>query len=212
MFANRQEAGKQLAKKLTFYANRHDVVVLALPRGGVPVAYEIAKELNLPLDVFLVRKLGIPDNEETAMGAIASGGITILDENTIRYLNISQEKIRQVIIKEQAELEHRSQLYHAHSPAINFQNHIVILVDDGIATGATMKAAVIAIKKQGVKKVVIAVPVSSRSAYLNLSKDVNKMVSLITPEIFNAVGNWYTDFPQVHHQEVKKLLSEANNK
>ncbi len=214
MFNDRKDAGVQLAKKLISYSNKKDVVVLAIPRGGVPVAYEISSALNLPLNVLLVRKLGIPENEETAMGAIAieaNGSCQIfLDEEVIRHLQISKEKVQIVINKEQKELEHRSKIYHKDRPAINLQKKTIILVDDGIATGSTMQVAINAIKKQQVEKIIVAVPVSSLHAYNQISCQVDEIISLVIPKNFNAVGLWYINFPQVSHEEVKELLTKSN--
>jgi len=209
MFRDRKDAGEKLAQKLSQYANDSNSIILALPRGGVPVAYEIAQKLNLPLDVFLVRKLGIPDSEETAMGAIASGGIVILSENLINYLNISNEEVQKVIAKEQKELEYRGKLYHENYPSLKLAGRKVILVDDGIATGSTMQVAVVALRKNEVSEIIIAVPVSSDSAYEELSTQVDHMICLEVPQNFNAVGQWYENFSQVSHEEVKELLKKS---
>ncbi|MSP34035.1 MAG: phosphoribosyltransferase [Rickettsiales bacterium] len=208
-FRDRKEAGQQLAKKLQHHSNRNDMIVLALPRGGVPVAYEIAKELNYPLDIFLVRKIGIPNNEETAMGAVAIGGAQILNQELIKYLNISNETVQMAINKAQQELQFRNNLYRNNKAEINFRNYNIILVDDGMATGATMQAAILALKKEGAHEIIVAVPVSSESSYEEIFPMVDEVISLVIPTIFHAVGAWYENFPQVSHEEVKELLSKT---
>ncbi len=209
-FRDRKDAGKQLAAKLSVYAERKDVVLLALPRGGVPVASEIAKALHLSLDVFLVRKLGIPRHEETAMGAIAIGDVVFIDQDLVNRVGIPQRAIEQVIIKEKKELERRNIMYRSGKPPLDLKNKTVILVDDGLATGSTMHAAVAALKEQNVGQIIVAVPVSSDSAYRELSQEADKVICLSVPEDFYAVGQWYGHFPQTSDQEVLDLLSQAS--
>ncbi len=207
-FNDRKDAGKQLATKLSEYAKK-DVVLLALPRGGVPVAFEIAKALHLPLDVFLVRKLGIPRHEETAMGAIAMGDVVFIDQDLVNKVGISQRVIEQVIIKEKKELERRNVMYRSGKPPLDVKNKTVILVDDGLATGSTMHAAVAALKEQNAGQIIVTVPVSSNSAYEELLQEADKIICLAIPEDFYAVGQWYDHFPQTSDQEVLDLLSQV---
>jgi putative phosphoribosyl transferase len=206
IFQNRIEAGRKLAEKLTEYANRDDLLILALPRGGVPVAFEVAQKLNAPLDVFLVRKLGVPGYEELAMGAIASGGVRVLNKRTVDYLNIPEKVIERVAEKEQRELERREKAYRDNRPAPEVRGKIVILIDDGLATGATMRAAAIALKAQNPAKVVIAVPVSSPETCAEFAAEVDAIVCAATPEPFEGVGKWYEDFSQTTDEEVCELL------
>ena len=210
LFRDRTDAGQKLAERLQHHSNRVDTIILALPRGGVPVAFEVAKKLKYPLDIFLVRKIGIPRNEETAMGAIALGGIQVLNIDLITYLGISDEDVQQAINKAQTELEYRNKLYRDNKSAINFRGYNVILIDDGMATGATMQAAVSALKKQEAREIIVAIPVSSQSAYDEISEMADEVISLATPQIFNAVGAFYENFPQLSHEEVKELLSNQN--
>lgn len=209
IFRDRMEAGKLLARQLQKYASRPDTVVLALPRGGVPVAYQIAEALDLPLDIFVVRKLGVPGQEELAMGAIASGGIRVLNEDIIHALQIPEEMIAAVAAQEQRELERREKLYRQGKPPIDIRNKFVILVDDGLATGATMRAAAAALKKQGAKGVIVAVPVAARSTCEELSNEVDEIVCAVTPEPFYGVGSWYRDFSQTTDKEVIELLEKS---
>jgi len=209
-FANRISAGRALAKKLEEFANRSDVVVLALPRGGVPVAYEVAHALNAPLDVFLVRKLGVPGHEELAMGAIASGDVRVMDQNLIQDLGIPDEWIEQVAAREQRELERREKVYRGVSPPLDVKDRTVIIVDDGLATGSTMRAAVNALKKLGPARIVVAAPVAARETCESFRADVGSAcVCVMTPERFQGVGRWYRDFSQTTDEEVCYLLKHA---
>ena len=184
-FANRISAGRLLAKKLETYANRSDVVVLALPRGGVPVAYEVARALNAPLDVFLVRKLGVPGYEELAMGAIASGGVRVLNESVVRYLDISDHVIDLIATEEQRELERRERVYRGASPPLDVSDRTVIIVDDGLATGSTMRAAVNALKNLRPDKIIVAAPVAARETCESFKADVDSTcVCVMSPEPF----------------------------
>jgi putative phosphoribosyl transferase len=198
-FVNRTEAGRLLAEKLEKYANRNDVVVLGLPRGGVPGAYEVAKRLNAPLDVFIVRKLGVPGFEELAAGAIASGGVRVLNEDVVRAIPYATEAIEAVTVKETAELQRREQIYREERPPPALRDRIVILVDDGLATGATMRAAVKALRQQGAAKIVVAVPVGPP----------DEAICLSTPPFFQAVGQYYEDFSQTSDDDVRELLTRA---
>ncbi|WP_414585678.1 phosphoribosyltransferase [Scytonema sp. PCC 10023] len=211
LYKNRKAAGQILAKELAAYANRQDVLVLALPRGGVPVAFEVAKGLNAPLDVFVVRKLGVPEQQELAMGAIASGGVRVLNENIVRSLGISEAAINQVVAKEQQELERREHLYRGDRPVPTLHERTVILVDDGLATGATMRAAVVALQQQKPAKIIVAVPVSASETCQEFQSKVDEVVCAATPNPFYSVGLWYEDFPQTTDQEVRDLLELAAN-
>jgi len=209
-FANRIEAGRLLAKKLHAYANRPDVVVLALPRGGVPVAYQVAESLNAPLDVFLVRKLGVPGHQELAMGAIATGNVRVLNEDVINYLGIPDDLIDKVAAEEERELERRENLYRGGSPPIAVRGRTVIVVDDGLATGSTMRAAVNALKRLGPEKIVVAAPVAARETCESFKADVDSTcISVMSPEPFYGVGLWYQDFSQTTDEEVCYLLNTA---
>jgi predicted phosphoribosyltransferase len=208
-FKNRTEAGRLLADKLKRYAARPDVLVLALPRGGVPVAYEVARELNAPLDIFLVRKLGVPGHEELAMGAIASGGVRTLNEDVIRPLRIPGEVINAVTAEEQKELERRQRAYRGDRPAPDVRGRTVILVDDGLATGSTMRAAVAALRQQQPARIVVAVPTAAPATCDEFRGEVDEIVCAITPEPFYAVGLWYDDFSQTTDEEVRDLLGRA---
>jgi putative phosphoribosyl transferase len=207
-FRNRSEAGHVLAGALSRYAGRDDVVVLALPRGGVPVAYEVAKELDAPLDVFVVRKLGVPGHEELAMGAIASGGVLVLDDRVLRWLGISEEQIQDTLARELEELRRREAAYREGRPQPNLEGKTVILVDDGLATGATMQAAAHAVRRHRPARIVIAVPVASATTCEQLRDEADEVVCAITPAPFNAVGDWYEDFSQTNDEEVRALLAQ----
>ncbi|MEH2150070.1 phosphoribosyltransferase [Nostoc sp.] len=209
LFKDRRFAGQVLAKELTAYANRPDVVVLGLPRGGVPVGFEVAKALNAPLDVLVVRKLGVPDQEELAMGAIASGGVRIVNKYIISLVKISDEVIAKVAVQEERELERRERLYRGNRPFPDLQGRIVILVDDGLATGATMWAAVVAVRKQQPAQIVIAIPVAAPETCQELEVEVDEIVCVSTPSPFHSVGLWYEDFPQTTDEEVCDLLAKA---
>lgn len=206
-FHDRREAGRLLAAKLAAYAGRQDVIVLALPRGGVPVAYEVACALGAPLDVFLVRKLGVPGYEELAMGAVATGGIRVLNNQVIRSLHISDEVIEAVTSQEQRELVRRELAYRGHRPPPQVRDHTVILVDDGLATGATMHAAVKALRQQHPSRIVMAVPTAAPETCNELKAEVDDAVCAMTPEPFYSVGLWYVDFTQTTDEEVRELLT-----
>lgn len=211
LFKDRTVAGQVLAKKLADYANRSNVLVLALPRGGVPVGFEVARALNAPLDVLVVRKLGVPDNEELAMGAIASGGVRILNQSIVNDIQISDEVIARVAVQEERELERRESMYRGDRPFPNLKGQTVILVDDGLATGATMWAAIIAVRQQQPKEIVIAVPVAAPETCEEMQSKVEKIICANTPSPFYSVGMWYEKFPQTTDDEVRELLNKANN-
>lgn len=208
-FRNRTEAGQLLAASLMAYAQRTDVLVLALPRGGVPVAFEIARALQVPLDVLVVRKLGVPGEEELAMGAIASGGVLVLNERVMQSMGIVQEDIAQTAAFERRILQQREQLYRGDRPLYDVKDRTVILVDDGIATGATMHAAVSALKQQHCAHIVIATPVAAAQTCDELAKEVDRVVCLLKPELFLAVGYWYEHFEPTSDDEVRRLLEQA---
>src|SRR5213596_3384872 len=208
-FPNRTEAGLQLAEKLVKYAGRADVIVLGLPRGGVPVAFEVAQRLGVPLDVFIVRKLGVPGFEELAVGAIASGGVRVLNEDVARALPNADEIIESVTAKETAELQRREQSYRDGRPAPELGGKTVILVDDGLATGATMRAAVKALRQRGAAKIVVAVPVGPPDTCREIAQEADETICLSTPEFFQAVGQYYEDFSQTSDDDVRKLLTRA---
>jgi predicted phosphoribosyltransferase len=208
-FVNRTEAGRLLAEKLGKYASRNDVVVLGLPRGGVPVAYEVAKRLHAPLDVFIVRKLGVPGFEELAAGAIASGGVRVLNEDVVRAIPYASEAIEAVTAKETAELQRREQIYREGRPPPELRDKIGILVDDGLATGATMRAAVKALRQCGAAKIVVAVPVGPPDTCEELAHEADEAICLSTPSFFQAVGQYYEDFSQTSDDDVRELLIRA---
>lgn len=211
VFYDRTEAGKLLAEQLKEYAGREDVIVLALPRGGVVVGNEVAKALRVPLDVLIVRKLGVPGYEELAMGAIASGGIRVLNEDVLAHLSISHAALESVAAREWKELERRERAYRGDRPAPDVRGKIVLLVDDGIATGTTMRSAVEALKRQHPAKIIVAVPVAAESscAEFNIAEEEQPCVCLLTPTSFFAVGEWYEDFAQTTDDEVRELLARA---
>ena len=209
IFRNRTEAGKKLAERLAAYGDDEDVLILALPRGGVPVAFEVARSLHAPLDVFLVRKLGVPGHEELAMGAIASGGTRVLNESVVGHLRIPKKAINTVAAHEQRELERRERVYREGLPPPGVKGKTVILIDDGLATGATMRAAATALKEMQPKKIVIAVPVASLQACSEFRREVDVIVCAETPEPFYGVGRWYEDFSQTTDEEVRELLKKA---
>ena len=208
-FIDRQDAGVVLAKQLSDYANQSNVIVLALPRGGVPVAYEVAVALSVPLDVFIVRKLGVPGYEELAMGAIASGGTAIFNEPLIHNLNLDHASIDAVLQSEQKELVRREHLYRGDRSFPALSGKIIILVDDGIATGATMRAAVMALRKHQPTSIIIAVPVAAREACEEMAKLVDKIICPLRPINFHAVGLWYENFSQTADSEVIELLEKS---
>lgn len=207
-FRDRRDAGRRLAEQLTAYAGRPDVLVLALPRGGVPVAYEVARALRAPLDVFVARKLGVPGHEELAMGAVATG-VRVLKDEIVRGLEIPDDVIDAVTVWERRELARRERLYRGDCPAPDVRGRTVILVDDGLATGASMHAAVAALRQQGPARIVVAVPTAARETCEALRAEVDDVVCAITPEPFHAVGLWYEDFSQTTDDEVRELLGRA---
>ena len=209
LFRNRREAGRLLAAHLHEYTDRSDVLVLALPKGGVPVAAEVASALEAPLDVLVVRKIGVPWNPELAVGAIASGGMMVLDIAAITQLDLTRAELDPIIRAERLELGRREQIFRIGHPFPVVEGKVVILVDDGLATGATMQAAVAAVKTKGPAHVVVAVPLASVSAYYALESLVDRVVCLETPEPFNGVGAWYEDFTQTTDEEVLSLLAQG---
>ncbi len=208
-FRDRTHAGQYLAGKLQKYAHKPKTIVLGLPRGGVVVAHEIAKELGLPLDIFLVRKLGVPGYEELAMGAIASGGVRVLNQDVLRSINISRDDIQAIAQREEQELKRREAAYRNNRPRLDIKDYTVILVDDGLATGATMRAAVVALRRQGPQKIIVAVPTASPDTCAEFRAKVDEIICGITPSPFNAVGLWYDDFSQTSDEEVKHLLKKS---
>jgi predicted phosphoribosyltransferase len=208
-FRDRRDAGMILANNLAQYKDRPDVIVLALPRGGVPVAYEVARELNAPLDVFIVRKLGVPGHEELGMGAIATGGIRILHDGIIRELGIAQQTIDIVTMNEQKELARRETLYRGDHRPPEIEGRIVIVVDDGLATGSTMKAALAALRQQHPARLIVAVPTAPASTVEELRKIADEVVCPIMPEPFYAIGGSYANFSQTTDEEVQGLISRA---
>jgi len=211
LFRDRAEAGRILAADLADYAGRPDVVVLALPRGGVPVGYEVARALGAPLDVFLVRKLGLPGQEELAMGAIASGGVRLINEDVVRAYGVSAVEIEATAATEQRELERRERSYRDGRPLPPLSGRTVIVIDDGLATGATMQAAVMALRADAPARVVVAVPVAAEEACNELGEMVDEIICAEMPEPFYAVGIWYEDFAQTTDEDVHELLNAARN-
>jgi predicted phosphoribosyltransferase len=208
-FRDRVEAGRLLAERLREYAGRDDVIVLALPRGGVPVAYEVAKALGAPLDVFLVRKVGLPGHEELAMGAVASGGVLVLDERLIQLRGIGREQLERVVQTELRELDRREAAYRGGREPLDLSGKTVILVDDGLATGASMRAAALAVRRLNPARIVVAVPVAAAETCDGFRDFVDEIVCEVTPKPFHAVGLWYDDFPQTSDEEVRELLTRA---
>jgi predicted phosphoribosyltransferase len=208
-FLNRREAGKELAGKLMEYAHRPDVLVLALPRGGVPVGYEIALALKAQLDIFLVRKLGLPGHEELAIGAIASGGIQILNQDIVHSLGIDASTISSILVAQLQELDRREQLYRGNRPVPDIKDRKVIIVDDGLATGASMRAALMGLRTHFPERVVVAIPAAAPQAIELLSSQVDEIAYLIAPDPFEGVGRWYEDFTQTTDEEVHSLLEAA---
>lgn len=208
-FRNRQQAGQMLAKKLQVFADSPDTIILALPRGGVPVAFEVATALNLPMDVLIVRKLGLPGYEELALGAIASGGAIVLNKELIQQLHIGDDLIEKIAAREERELERRDRTYRGDKAFPNLQDRNVILIDDGIATGATMRAAIRAAKQHGAKFVIVATPVAAPSVAHEMQHEADEFVSVATPERFGSVGEWYLDFSQTTDPEVRACLASA---
>jgi predicted phosphoribosyltransferase len=210
-FQGRRDAGRVLASLLQHYRGRDDVIVLALPRGGVPVAYEVARALGAPLDVFLVRKLGVPGHEELAMGAIASGGVIVLEDDVVRGLDIPPEVIQRVADQEARELERRERAYRGDRPFPNLAGKVVILVDDGLATGSSMRAAIQAVRSRRPARIVVAVPAAPESTCRELEHEVDEVICAVTPAPFFAVGQAYWDFTQTTDDEVRALLRSAED-
>jgi predicted phosphoribosyltransferase len=208
IFKDRREAGVQLAQRLEQYRGRDDVVVLALPRGGVPVAYEVARALDAPLDIFLVRKLGLPGHAELAMGAIATGGVRVLNDDVVRWYGVPETAIDEVARTEQIELDRRERDYREGRAPIRVEDRTVLLIDDGLATGSTMKAAVQAVRTRHPARVIVAVPVAARDTCRDFEGIADEIVCVRTPEPFSAVGLWYRDFSQTTDEEVRELLDE----
>lgn len=209
LYQDRRDAGRQLAARLAHYANRPDVIVLALPRGGVPVGYEVARSLGAPMDVFVVRKLGVPGHEELAMGAVATGGVVILNDSVVLGLKIPENVIMGVLAREEQELERRERQYRGGRPPRDVEGRTVILVDDGLATGSTMRAAVRALREEGPSSVVVAVPVAASTTCEEFRGIADEIVCAATPEPFYAVGLWYADFTPTTDAEVSDLLGQA---
>ena len=211
-FLNRREAGRRLADALLGYSHAAELLVLGLPRGGVPVASEVARALEAPLDVLVVRKLGVPGHEELAMGAVASGGVTVLNRELIERLGIDQVEIDRVTTRELAELARREQAYRGNAPHVELTGRTVILVDDGLATGATMSAAVAAVRAMRPRRIVVAAPVASRDAMRLLRHAADDCVAVFEPEPFHGVGLWYDDFTQTTDAEVRQLLAASHSR
>jgi putative phosphoribosyl transferase len=209
---DRAEAGRLLADRLSGYANRGDVLVLALPRGGVPVAFEIANRLNAPLDVFVVRKLGVPWHQELAMGAIATGGVRVLNEDVVKAYSLTDDEIALAEVKEKRELERRERAYRGERAAPEVQGRTVILVDNGVATGTTMLAAIAALRKLQPARLIVAVAVAPQSTYEQLRAEADDVVCIFAPETFYAVSLWYERFEQTTDEEVRDLLARANER
>ena len=210
IFKDRRDAGRKLAQYLTRYTNRPDVVVLALPRGGVPVAFEVAGALHTPLDIFLVRKLGIPGHEELAMGAIASGGLRVLNEDIVGALNVPNAVLDVVTRRERAELERRERAYRGDRPPLDVRGKTAILVDDGLATGSSMRAAVAGLRARQPAQIVVAVPTAAPETCEAFENEVDDVVCAVTPQPFFSVGTWYEDFSQTSDEAVRRLLEEAS--
>jgi len=208
-FRDRQEAGRVLADLLKAFAGRPDVIVLALPRGGVPVAFEVASALHAPLDVFVVRKLGVPGHEELAMGAVASGGVGVLNQDIVRDLGLPKAAIEAAVQREELELRRRERVYRDGRPLPDLKNRVVILVDDGLATGATMRAAAQALRRHEPERIIVAVPTAAPDTCEALKSEVDEVICAITPEPFQAVGLWYDEFPQTSDEEVRDLLARS---
>jgi predicted phosphoribosyltransferase len=209
IFRDRTDAGKYLATKLLSYKDRQDVLVLALPRGGVPVAFEVAQVLRVPLDIFLVRKLGVPGHEELAMGAISTGGVRVLNEDTVDYLNITEHIIDSISAEELKELKRRERAYRGNRPEPDVKGKTVILIDDGLATGSTIRAAAQALRPQQPARIIVAVPVSAPETCDEYRIGVDEIICAVTPEPFVGVGMWYLDFSQTTDEEVRDLLERA---
>ena len=208
-FLDRSDAGKKLAEKLKNYQNGKDLIVLGLPRGGIPVAYEVAKAFKAPLDVFLVRKLGLPNQPELAMGAIASGGVRVMNENVVRRSGVSEQQVEEIVNEEQKKLQEREEIYRGARPEIGIHGKTVLLVDDGLATGASMQAAVSALKEFDPEKIVVAVPTAPRDTCQEFESLVDEVVCLRTPSPFWGVGGSYQNFSQTSNEEVRELLEKS---
>jgi putative phosphoribosyl transferase len=211
LFQDRIEAGQALARLLGAYADRRDVLVLALPRGGVPVAFEVAQALHAPLDIFVVRKLGLPSNEELAMGALASGNVRVLNDEVVSSFGITERVIEAVASKEQVELERRERLYRGDAPFPVLSGKTIVLVDDGVATGSTMRAAVAALRRQNPARIVVAVPVAPPSTCVILGDEADEVITVATPEPFYAVGQWYRIFDQTTDAQVRDLYERSKH-
>jgi putative phosphoribosyl transferase len=209
IFEDRVDAGRRLAKKLTAYAKREDVIVLGIPRGGVPVAFEVANALDAPLDVFLSRKLGVPGQEELAFGAVATGGVRVLDQELIEGLGISKQEIEEITARVRHELERRERVYRGSRAPLKLEGRTVLLVDDGIATGSSMRAAIDALRQMKPARLVVAVPVAPLSTCHRLRSEVDDLVCVDMPEAFYAIGQFYSDFSQVTDEEVTDLIHRA---
>jgi predicted phosphoribosyltransferase len=209
-FVDRADAGQVLARQLSAFANSKDLVVLALPRGGVPVAFEVARELNAPLDAFVVRKLGVPGQEELAMGAIASGDVVVINDDVVKALKIPPEAIAAAVDHERQELARREAIYRGNRPRLNVEDRTVILIDDGLATGSTMRAAVTALRNKSPARIVVAVPIGAAATCAEMRELADDCVCAIAPEHFRAVGLWYDDFAQTDDAEVCDMLSRSN--
>ena len=211
IFHDRRDAGRALARALAHYAGRPDVIVLALPRGGVPVGFEVARALDAPLDVFLVRKLGFPGNEEYAMGAIASGGVRVLNEAVVRELGVSPIALERIVQQEERELRRREHAYRDDLPAVTLAGRTAILVDDGLATGFSMRAAVKAVRERGARRIVVAVPLGPSDTVRELARLADEVVCVSSPQPFLAVGRFYESFDQTSDEEVLELLRQAQH-
>jgi putative phosphoribosyl transferase len=211
LFHDRIEAGRALARLLGAYADRQDVLILALPRGGVPVAFEVAHALDVPLDIFVVRKLGLPTNEELAMGALASGHVRVLNEEVVNSFGITESVIEAVADKEQVELERRERLYRGNAPFPAVADKTIVLIDDGVATGSTMRAAVAALRRQHPDRIIVAVPVAPPSSCEILRSEADEVVTVATPEPFYAVGQWYKVFDQTPDWQVRDLYERSKH-
>lgn len=209
-YADRSEAGKRLAEALQSYQGREGLVVLGLPRGGVPVAVEVARALSVPLDILLVRKLGVPGHEELAMGAIASGGAHVVNQSIIQRIGVPQEQVDQVVNDEEKELERRSRKYRGDKPFPKLKDHSVVLIDDGLATGATMRAAVSAVRQYNPREIVVAAPVAPPDAIETLKQAADDVVCPFTPSNFMGISQWYQQFEQLSDEQVTELLSKAS--
>ena len=212
IFGDRVDAGRRLAEKLRAYANRDDVIVLGIPRGGVPVAFEVATALNAPLDVFLSRKLGVPGQEELAFGAVATGGVRVLDQDLIEGVGISKREIEEITHRVRMELERRERVYRGARPPLDLQGKIAILIDDGIATGSSMRAAINALRQHKPARVVVAIPVAPLSTCHRLRPEVDELICVHMPESFYAIGQFYADFSQVADEEVTDLIRRAGQR